>query len=96
MADPVRVGPVVGEVTATTARIVVQPRRAVAVEVELAPDGGGTVVRASATAAKAGEVLAIAVGGLQADTKYRMRLSVDGVHAAGRSVRVVTKPVQPT
>ncbi len=96
MADTVRVGPIVGEVTATATRVVVQPRRASVVTVELTPSGGGAAVSSDATAAKTGDVVVLVFAGLVPDTTYALRVLVDGVAAIGRRGRVVTKALAPT
>lgn len=94
MADPIRVGPVVGEVDASSARVLLQLERPGTVEVALRP-AAGTPVTVQATTTVRREVVVLACNGLTPDTEYALGVRVDGSPVPERPGRVVTKPAAP-
>ncbi len=85
------VGPIVGEVTETTARVVVQPLLSGMVTVVLTPEGGGPATRGSAVATDDAPVVSILLVGLTAETTYALTVEVDGAVVAGRKGKVRTR-----
>jgi phosphodiesterase/alkaline phosphatase D-like protein len=91
-----RIGPVVGEVTATTARVLVQPAVKGVVKVVLTPPNGSGL--AHSTTADKDQVIVSEFTGLSAATIYTMHVTIDDRTVAGGlgSGRVTTKPTAPT
>ncbi len=85
------IGPIVGEVTETTARVVVQPENPGLVQVVLTPAGGGAPVAAQAQATATDPVAALHLTGLQPATRYALAVHVDGAPVAGRTGSVRTR-----
>lgn len=85
------IGPVVGEVTETTARVVVQPASPGLVRVVLTPSGGGPPVAAQAQSTATDPVVGLHLTGLQPATTYALAVHVDGAPVADRTGRVRTR-----
>ncbi|MEZ6038002.1 MAG: alkaline phosphatase D family protein [Planctomycetota bacterium] len=94
MADPLHLGPVVGEVTDTSARIVVQAAVAGTVELTLYPDHGNPSRIRRDLAAE--EIDAFVFEALKPDTRYRLEVTVGGNAVPHRQGRVRTKQATPT
>ncbi len=84
------VGPIVGEVTETSARVVVQPDRLGQVTVVLS-SAAGAALSASALATADKPVVGVLVSGLSPATVYALSVLLDGIPVPGRVGRVVTR-----
>lgn len=83
------VGPIVGKVTQSTARVVVQPEAPGLVTVRLTTDGR-PALEESAVATAAAPVVGVVFSNLASDTTYDLSVKVDGQEVAGRVGRVRT------
>lgn len=88
------VGPIVGKVTQSTARVVVQPEAPGVVTVRLTA-GGQPAIEQSATATAGEPVVGVAFSNLAPDTTYSLSVQVDGQKIEGRVGRVKTHPANP-
>lgn len=88
------VGPIVGKVTQSTARVVVQPQTPGVVTVRLTAVGL-PAVEESATATAGEPVVGVAFSNLAPDTNYALSVHVDGKEVVGRLGRVKTHAANP-
>lgn len=84
------VGPIVGEVTESTARVVVQTDTPGVITLRLKAAGSPAIER-SAAATDEDPVVGVVFDDLAPATRYDLSLSVNGAEVAGRTGRVVTR-----
>ena len=95
MPDPIRVGPIVGEVTATTARVVVQADRSASLRLRLVPAGNHASFETEPQELAAGDLAVFELSDLMPLHRYQFDVLADGVPVADRSGRITTKSDRP-
>jgi phosphodiesterase/alkaline phosphatase D-like protein len=95
MPDPIRVGPIVGEVTATTARVVVQADRAAALRLRVVPAGSHAPFETEPQDLAAGEIAVFVLRELMPLHRYQFDVLTDDGPIADRSGRITTKSERP-
>ena len=92
MPDPILLGPIVGEVTDTSARVVVQAASSATVEVRLS---NAQTEHIGAHSLGRGEVRTFVFDQLAPQVEYAMTVCADGVEVEGRRGRVWTRSADP-
>ena len=95
MPDPIRVGPIVGEVTATTARVVVQADRSASLRLRLVPAGNHASLETEPQELAAGDLAVFELRDLMPLHRYQFTVLADRVPVADRSGRITTKSERP-
>lgn len=95
MTDSVRVGPIVGEVTATTARIVLQAERGASFHLRVVRPDGSMAFETPPQQLAARDLAVFVLSGLEPLTRYRFETLADGDVVEERGGRITTKSEGP-